>query len=117
MGSEVLGQVITTSLSVIPAGLYFLLMVEPVEGIKGYRYRFLPEGDTLEAVNNVVTVGLVGYLVFVLSVPFVDWIIGTVFGSTVSRAVVSMSVPLQLATITVLAILNISMAYLGLQKG
>jgi hypothetical protein len=116
MGLEYLGQMIVTSLSVIPAGLYFLLMVESVDGLRAYRYRFLMEDDVLDKVNNAATVGLVGYMIFIFTVPFIDWLFGTLFNVTVTEAVTQVNIWLQISMLVLLGIMNVTLAYFGLQK-
>lgn len=116
MGLEYLGQMIVTSMSVIPAGLYFLLMVESVEGMRAYRYKFLMEDDVLDRVNNAATVGMIGYMIFIFSVPFIDWLFGTMFNITVTEAVTQVNIWLQITLLVLLGIMNVVMAYLGLQK-
>lgn len=112
---EVLGQMVMTSISVVLPGLYFLLMVEP-HPEKAYRYRFLMEGDRLERFNNAVSVGLVGYVLFVATIPFMNWLFSTMFEVTVREAVLSAGMGVQVAMLLVLTVLNVTMAYLGLQK-
>lgn len=112
---EVLGQMVMTSISVVLPGLYFLLMVEP-HPEKAYRYRFLMEGDLLDRFNNAVSVGLVGYTLFVATIPFMNWLVSTMFEVTVREAVLSAGMGVQLAMLLVLTVLNVTMAYLGLQK-
>jgi hypothetical protein len=116
MSLDYLGQMIVTSLSVIPAGLYFLLMVESVDGLRAYRNRFLMDENVLDKMNNAATVGLVGYMIFIFSVPFIDWLFGTMFDITVTQAVTQFNVWLQISMLVILGIMNITMAYLGLQK-
>lgn len=116
MGNEVLGQMIVTSLAPLLPGLYFLLMVEPAEGLKAYRYKFLVEDDALEEVNNAFTVGLVGYTLFVATVPFMDWFFGVTLETPVTEAVTSAGVWVQATVLVLLTGVNMTMAYLGLQK-
>jgi len=116
MGNVVLGQMIVTSLAPILPGLYFLLMVEPAEGLKAYRYKFLVKDDMLEEVNNAFTVGLVGYTLFVATVPFMDWFFASTFGTPVTEAVNAAGIWIQVTILVLLTGMNMTMAYLGLQK-
>jgi hypothetical protein len=111
----VLGQMVMTSISVVLPGLYFLLMVEP-HPEKAYRYRFLMEGDLLERFNNAVSVGLVGYTLFVATIPFFNWLSSSMFDVTVRQAVLNAGIGVQLAMLLMLTVVNVTMAYLGLQK-
>ncbi|WP_414838346.1 hypothetical protein ACK3SF_02990 [Candidatus Nanosalina sp. VS9-1] len=114
--STFLAELVMTSLTVVAPGLYFLLFVEPAEGLKGYRYRFLEENGALESINNAATVGVIGYMIFILSVPALNAFFGTVFSLTVTQAVNSMGTVLQVFTLIILTLLNTTLAYLGLRK-
>lgn len=107
---------IVTSLAPLLPGLYFLLMVEPAERLKAYRYKFLVRDDAQEEVNNAFTVELVGYTLFVATVPFIDWFFGVTFGTPVTEAVTSVGVWVQATVLILLTGVNMTMAYLGLQK-
>lgn len=107
---------IMTSLAPVLPGLLFLLFVEPVDSMKKYRFRFIREEDMLEGVNNAVSVGVVGYSFFVMTVPFLNWFFGVTFETTVTTAVTSAGVWVQATILTLLTLLNITLAYLGLEK-
>jgi hypothetical protein len=111
----ILGQMVMTSLSVVLPGLYFLLMVEP-HPEKAYRYKFLMKSDALERVNNAITVGIVGYSLFIFTIPILDWFFSTTFQVGLREAVISAGFFVQLAMLVMLALINMMMAYLGLQK-
>ena len=113
---EFLADLVMTSLTVVVPGLYFLLLVEPVESMKKYRYRFLKRDGALEAVNNAATVGVVGYALFLFSVPALNAFMGVAFSTTATSAVNSMGTALQVFFLVILTLLNISLAYLGLRK-
>lgn len=112
---DILGQMVMTSISVVLPGLYFLLMVEPHEG-KAYRYKFLPENDVMEKFNNAVSVGLVGYTLFVATIPVMSWFFMTMLETSLREAVLAAGTGVQLAMLLMLTLINITMAYLGLQK-
>ena len=95
MGNQVLASMIMTSLAPVLPGLIFLLFVESVDSMKRYRFRFIREEDMLEGVNNAVSVGVIGYAFFVLTVPFLNWFFGVTFEATVTSAVSSMGVWIQ----------------------
>lgn len=116
MGSEVLANMIMTSLAPVLPGLFFLLFVEPVDSMKRYRFKFLLKDDLLEGLNNAITVGMFGYAMFIFTVPVLNWFISVTFNVTVSQAVQNMNVWVQATLLTLLTMLNISLAYLGLQK-
>ncbi|MFB6241263.1 MAG: hypothetical protein ABEJ36_00485 [Candidatus Nanosalina sp.] len=116
MGFQVLGQMITTSISVVAPGLYMLLMVENPDGSKAYRYRFIMEDSKLEKINNSATVGVVGYTVFIMSLPFLNAFFSSVFGSSLQQVVTGVSPVLQVTVLLLLTVINVTMAYLGLQK-
>lgn len=112
---EILGQMVMTSLSVLLPGLYFLLMVEP-HPEKAYRYKFLPENDVMEKFNNAVTVGMVGYSLFVLTIPIMNWFFSTMLETSLRQAVISADIGIQVALLLMLSLIDMTMAYLGLQK-
>lgn len=113
---DLLGQMVMTSISVVLPGLYFLLMVERPEGSKAFRYKFLMKDDVMEKLNNSVTVGLVGYTLFTATIPFMDWFFSTTFLVSLRQAVMSAGWSVQMAMLLMLTVINVTMAYLGLQK-
>ena len=116
MGSDVLASMIMTSLAPILPGMFFLLLVEPVSSMKSYRFKLINERDMLEKFNNAVTVGVFGYAFFIMTVPLMNWFMGVTFEFTVTQAVQSMGVWVQATLLALLALLNITLAYLGLEK-
>lgn len=117
MGNPVLASMIITSLAPILPGLMFLLFVEPVEDMKRYRFSFIRESDMLEGVNNAISVGVISYSFFVATVPLMNWFFGITVETTVSAAVESAGIWVQATILALLTMLNITLAYLGLQKG
>lgn len=113
---EFLAELVMTSLTVVVPGLYFVLMVEPTEGLSAYRYRFLEKNGALEALNNAVTVGLVGYILFLFSVPGIEFFMQTAFSFTVREAITSSGELVQAFTLFILTLINMSLAYTGLRK-
>ena len=113
---EFLADLVMTSLTVVAPGLYFLLLVEPVDSMKRYRYRFLKKDGALESVNNAATVGVVGYALFLFSVPALNAFLDVAFSTTASAAVSSMGTALQALLLIILTLLNVSLAYMGLRK-
>jgi len=116
MGSEVLASMIMTSIAPVLPGLFFLLMVEPVDSMKSYRFKFISKRDMMEEFNNAVTVGIISYGFFVLTVPMMNWFSSVMLEVTVTQAVVYMGVWVQATLLTLLTMLNITLAYLGLEK-
>lgn len=116
MGNQVLASMIMTSLAPVLPGMIFLLFVEPVDSMKRYRFRFIREEDMMEGVNNAVSVGIIGYAFFILTVPFLNWFFEVLFEASVTSTVSSMGIWVQATLLTLLTMLNITLAYLGLQK-
>lgn len=114
--SGLLADLVITSLTVVIPGLYFVALVESTDGLKAYRYRFLQRDGILESINNVVTVGIVGYTLFLFSLPAMNVFFGSVFGNTVNTAVEALSPSLQLLSLILLTGVNMILAYLGLRK-
>ena len=84
--------------------------------MKSYRFKLLSEQDMLEKFNNAVTVGVFGYTMFIMTVPLMNWFTGVTFGFTVTQAVQGMGIWVQATLLALLTMLNISLAYLGLEK-
>ena len=113
---QFLADLVMTSLTVLVPGLYFVLLVEPVEGLRAYRYRFIHKESALEALNNAITVGLIGYILFLFSVPALEIFLDTAFGFTFSGVISSSGEFIQAFTLFVLTLVNVSLAYTGLRK-
>lgn len=116
MGSEVLASMIMTSIAPVLPGLFFLLLVEPVESMKSYRFKLINRNDMLEKMNNAVTVGMFGYAFFILTVPLLNWFFSVMLDITVTQAVASMGIWVQATLLALLTMLNITLAYLSLEK-
>lgn len=113
---EFLAELVMTSVTVVVPGLYFVLFVEPVDNLRAYRYRFIHKESVLESLNNAITVGLIGYILFLFSVPAIEIFLDTSFGFTLSGAVSSAGEIVQAFTLFVLTLVNMSLAYMGLRK-
>ena len=113
---QFLADLVMTSLTVVVPGLYFVLLVEPVEGLRAYRYRFIHKDSALEALNNAITVGLIGYILFLFSVPALEIFLDSAFGFTFSGAVLSAGEFIQAFALFVLTLVNMTLAYMGLRK-
>lgn len=113
---QFLANLVMTSLTVVVPGLYFVLLVEPVEGLRAYRYRFIHKDSALESLNNAITVGLIGYILFLFAVPGLEIFLETTFGFTFAGAISSAGEILQAFTLFVLTLVNMSLAYMGLRK-
>ena len=116
MGSDILASMIMTSLAPVLPGIFFLLLVEPVHSMKSYRFKLISRQDMLERFNNAVTVGVFGYAFFFMTVPMMNWFTGVTFEFTVIQAVQSMGIWVQATLLALLTMLNITLAYLGLEK-
>lgn len=116
MGSEVLASMIMTSIAPVLPGMFFLLLVEPVDSMKSYRFKLINRNDMMEKFNNAVTVGMFGYAFFIMTVPLLNWFSSVVLEVTVTQAIASMGVWVQATLLTLLTMLNITLAYLGLEK-
>lgn len=114
--AEFLADLVMTSLTVVVPGLYFLLLVEPVDSMKRYRYIFLKKDGALESINNAATVGVIGYGLFLFSVPALNAFMDAAFSTAATATVNSMGTALQAFLLIILTLLNISLAYLGLRK-
>ncbi len=116
MGSEVLASMIMTSIAPVLPGIFFLLLVEPVDSMKSYRFKLINRNDMIEEFNNAVTVGMFGYAFFIITVPLMNWFSSVMLDITVTQAVTSMGLWIQATLLTLLTMLNITLAYLSLEK-
>ena len=113
---QFLADLVMTSLTVLVPGLYFVLLVEPVDNLRAYRYRFIHKESALEALNNAITVGLIGYILFLFSVPALEIFLNSTFGFTFSGFISSSGEFVQAFTLFVLTLVNMTLAYMGLRK-
>lgn len=113
---SLLTELVMTSFTVVIPGIYFVSMVESTGGLKAYRYRFLERDGAVEPLNNAGTVGLVGYMLFLFSVPAFSFFLETAFGLTLRGAVEAMAVPAQILLLIMLTAANMTLAYMGLNK-
>ena len=116
MGNQVFASMIMTSLAPILPGIMHILLVEPVDSIKKYRFRFVNKQGRLESMNNTVSVGVVGYILFAATVPIFNWFLNSLLGTGIDSAVRSAGVWVQATMLALLTIVNISLAFLGLEK-
>ncbi len=111
-----LAELVMTSFTVVIPGIYFVSMVESTGGLKAYRYRFLERDGAVEPLNNAATVGLVGYMLFLFSVPVFSFFLDTAFGFALRAAVEAMGAPAQILLLILLTAANMTLAYMGLKK-
>jgi len=116
MGSEVLASMVMTSIAPVLPGMFFLLLVESVDSMKSYRFKIIDRNDMLERMNNAITVGMFGYALFIMTVPLLNWFSNVMIEVSLTQAVESMSLFYQSLLLILLTVLNITFAYLSLEK-